>query len=133
MPSSTWHIHVDPDHLYFITTSASKRAHHFRRDVIKRILLDILNTGRILSQYILYAFVIMPNHIHVIIRCLGEYTPGDVVREYKKATSNLIICHFEAERNNQVLVAFAEGVKQSQKQQYAVWESEYQSKNIFTP
>ena len=133
MPSSTWPIHVDPDHLYFITTSASKRAHHFRRDVIKRILLDSLNTGRILSQYILYAFVIMPNHIHVIIRCLGEYTPGDVVREYKKATSNLIIRHFEAEKNNQVLVAFAEGVKQPQKQQYAVWESEYQAKNIFTP
>jgi REP element-mobilizing transposase RayT len=75
----------------------------------------------------------MPNHIHIIIRCLEAYTPGDVVREYKKATSNLIIRHIEAEGNDQVLALFAEGVKQPQKQQCAVWESEYQAKNIFTP
>ena len=133
MPSSTWPVHVDPDHLYFITTSASQRAHHFSRDVIKRILLDSLNTGRILGQYELFAFVIMPNHIHVIIRCLVKYTPGDVVREYKKATSNLILRQFEAEGNRQALAAFAKGVKQPQKQKFAVWEGEYQAKNIFTP
>jgi len=133
MPSSTWPVYVDHEHLYFITTSASQRAHHFHRDVIKRILLDSLNTGRILGQYNLFAFVIMPNHIHIIIRCLGEFTPGDVVREYKKATSNLIIRHLEAEGNHRTLAAFASGVKHPQKQKYAVWESEYQAKNIFTP
>ena len=84
MPSATWHVHVDPAHLYFVTTSAVQRAHIFRRDAIKRILVDSLNTGRILGQYALYAFVIMPNHVHVIVRCLNEYTPSDVVREFKK-------------------------------------------------
>jgi REP element-mobilizing transposase RayT len=75
----------------------------------------------------------MPNHIHVIVHCLEEYTPGDVVREYKKATSNLIIRHIEAEGNDLVLALFDEGAKQPQKQRYAVWESKYQAKNIFTP
>lgn len=133
MPSSSWPVHVDPDHLYFITASASQRAHHFHRDVIKRILLDRLNTGRILGQYQLYAFVIMPNHIHMIIRCLGEYSPGDVVREYKKATSNLILRHLEAEGDHQTLEVFTQAVEHPQKQHYAVWENEYQAKNIFSP
>jgi putative transposase len=133
MPSSAWPVHVDPDHLYFITASASQQAHHFQRDVIKRILLDSLNTGRILGQYQLYAFVIMPNHIHMIIRCLGEYSPGDVVREYKKATSNLIIRQLEAEGDRQTLEAFAKAVEHPQKQHYAVWENEYRAKNIFSP
>ena len=132
MTSSTWPVHVDTDHLYFITTSASRRAHTFSRDVIKRIMVDSLNTGRILGQYKLYAFVIMPNHIHIIIHCLGDYKPGDVVREYKKATSNLILRHFEAENDQQALAGFARGVKQPYKQQYAVWKNEYQAKNIFT-
>jgi len=133
MPSSAWPVHIDPEHLYFITTSASQRAHHFRRDVIKRILVDSLNTGRILGQYHLFAFVIMPNHIHIIIRCKQEYNSSDVVREFKKATSNLIIRQFEAEGDNRSLELLEKGVKFPQKQQYAVWENEYQAKNIFTP
>lgn len=91
MPSSTWSPHVDATHLYFITTKAVQYAHIFQRDVIKRILVDSLNTGRILAQYNLFGFVIMPNHVHVILRCNPDYTPSDVIREFKKSTSNLII------------------------------------------
>ena len=132
MPSATWPIHTDPAHLYFFTTSAVKRAHHFRQSVIKRILVDSLNTGRILGQYELFSFVIMPNHIHAIFRCLNDYTPSDIVREYKKATANLILRHHEAEENHEALAFFASAVKPGQKQKYAVWESEYQAKNIFS-
>jgi len=60
MTSSPWKVHIDPNHLYFVTASAIQHKHIFRRDVIKRILVDSLNTGRILGQYALFAFVIMP-------------------------------------------------------------------------
>ena len=50
--------------------------------------MDSLNLGRILGQYDLFAFAIMPNHVHLILRCLGEHTPGDVVREFKYIHSN---------------------------------------------
>jgi REP element-mobilizing transposase RayT len=133
MPSSTWAIHTDPTHLYFVTMSAVRRAQVFRRDVIKRILVDSLNTGRILGQYDLFAFVIMPNHIHTILRCLGDYAPADVTREYKKATSKLIVRHLEAEGNQAVLAFLASCVPREGKQKYAVWNDEYQAKNIFSP
>ncbi len=133
MPSSTWPVHVDSSNLYFITTGAVKRQHVFRRDVIKRILVDSLNIGRILKQYELFAFVIMPNHVHFIIRCLNEYTSGDVVREFKKSTSGLILRQHEAEGNHQTLAFFASMVKSGQKRDYAVWEEEYQPKNIYSP
>jgi putative transposase len=133
MAAATWPTHVDPTHLYFITTSAVQRAHVFRRDVIKRILVDSLNTGRILGQYQLFAFVIMPNHVHIIVRCLGSYAPSDLVREFKKATSNLIISHYEAEHNRKTLAFLAASVKPGQNQEHAVWEDEYQAKDIFSP
>ena len=85
MSSAAWPVHIDPSHLYFITTRAVKGAHIFRRDIIKRILVDCLNVGRILGQYELFAYVLMPNHIHFLVRCLHDYTAIDVVREYKKA------------------------------------------------
>ncbi|MEZ4868844.1 MAG: transposase [Caldilineaceae bacterium] len=131
MPSATWPIHVNPEHLYFITTSAIHHAHIFQRDVIKRILVDTLNTGRILEQYALFAFVIMPNHIHFIVRCQHNHTPATITREFKKATANLIIRHYEAEANANVL-NFLAGVAPKD-QQYNVWEHEYEAKNIYTP
>jgi putative transposase len=131
--SAKWPAHADPSHLYFITTSAAQRQHVFRRDVIKRILVDSLNTGRILNQYELFAFVIMPNHIHFIVRCLNDYKPTDIVREFKKSTANLILRQHEAEDNHKVLDFFASVVKPGQQQEHAVWEDEYQAKNIFSP
>ncbi len=133
MPSATWPVHVDPSNLYFITTGAAQRQHIFRRDIIKRILVDSLNTGRILKQYELFAFVIMPNHVHLIARCLNDYTPGDIMREFKKATANLILRQYEAEDNRRALAFLASAVKPGQKQEHAVWEDEYQPKNIFSP
>lgn len=133
MASATWPVQIDPAHLYFVTTGAVQRQHIFRRDVIKRILVDSLNTGRILKQYELFAFVIMPNHVHWIMRCLNDYTPPDILREFKKATANLILRHFEAEDNQKVLKFLASVVEPSHDQQYAVWEREYQAKNVFSP
>lgn len=133
MPSATWPVHIDPAHLYFITASAVQRAHIFRRDVVKRILVDSLNTGRILGQYEFFAFVIMPNHVHLILRCLADYAPGDVVREFKKGTASLILRQYEAEGNDAALSFCASAVKPGQKQRYIVWEHEYQAKNIFSP
>ena len=133
MASSVWPVHVDPDHLYFVTTSAMQRAHVFRRPVIKRILVDSLNVARILGQMELYAFVIMPNHVHFIVRCRDTCTASDVVREFKKATSNLILRQYEAEGNRRALDFFETAVKPGQKQRYAVWEDEYQAKNVFSP
>jgi REP element-mobilizing transposase RayT len=133
MPSATWRVHADPAHLYYMTMSAVRRAHIFRRDIIKRILVDSLNTGRILGQYELFAFVIMPNHVHIIVRCLGEYTPGDITREFKKATGKLILRHYEAEGNQAALDFCASSVEREGKQAYAVWEDEYQAKNVLSP
>jgi REP element-mobilizing transposase RayT len=110
-----------------------QRAHVFRRALIKRILVDSLNTGRILGQYELFAFVIMPNHIHLVLKCLNECTPGDIVREFKKATANLIVRQYEAESNSEVLAFFAAAVSPRRKEQYVVWEHEYQAKNVFSP
>ena len=132
MPSATWPVHVDPSHLYFVTTGAIQRAHIFRRDAIKRILVDSLNTGRILGQYTLYAFVIMPNHVHFIVRCLNEHAPDDVVREFKKTTAGLILRQYEAEGNQAALDFLSAAVKSRKKQQYVVWQAEYQAKNVFS-
>ena len=132
MASATWRTDWNPEDLSFITMGAVRGAHIFRRDVIKRMLVDSLNTGRILGQYELFAFVVMPNHMHIIVRCLQGYSAEVVTRELKKATSNLIIRQYEAERNAAALAFCASCVKREEKQAYAVWRDEYQAKDVFS-
>jgi putative transposase len=111
--------------------SAINRAHIFRRDLIKRILVDSLNTGRILGHYELFAFVIMPNHIHWIIRCGEGHTPATIVRDYKKATAHLILRQYQMEHATDVLTFLSQAAPAGQRS--AVWQDEYQAKNIFSP
>ncbi len=133
MASASWPAHTDAAGIYFVTTSAIDRKHVFRRDVIKRILVDSLNTGRILGQYQLFVFVIMPNHIHFIVRCLSENSISDVVREFKKTTSNYIFRQLEAEENKKALAFLDATAEAAKMKDRAVWEGEYQAKDVFSP
>lgn len=56
--------HFDSHHFYFVTTTAVGYAHLFKRDVIKRIILDSLHHIRTSRGMKLFVFVIMPSHIH---------------------------------------------------------------------
>ena len=122
-----------PENIYFITFAAIRHAHIFQSDVIKRILVDVLDTGRILGYFEVYGFVIMPNHVHFIIRCLQGKQPYVIVRDYKKTTANLILRHLEAEGNNELLEQLAWVVARTKKQKFAVWKPEYQAKHVRTP
>jgi REP element-mobilizing transposase RayT len=42
------------------------------------------------SRYSLYAWVIMPNHVHVLIRSASEFNLGSIVHSWKSYTSHQI-------------------------------------------
>ena len=133
MPSSTWPVPVEPSHLYFVTTSAIRRAHLFGSDTAKRILVDSLNTGRILGHYRLFTFVIMPNHVHLILQCLEDFAPGEVVGRFKHSTGNLILRQFEADNNQAMLDLCLSAVDAGEPRRRGVWALEYQAKNVHSP
>ncbi len=128
---SNWRPHFNPDHLYFITTKTADYAHIFQRDVIKRLLADTIDCMRLRELFTLYVFVIMPNHIHLIIQCPPDNPPADVIRDYKKYTADRIIRHYKAENNSKVL-DFLTDKARSSGQKYKVWEDGYNAKNVFT-
>jgi putative transposase len=123
----------DPTYLYFTTTNAVQRVHLFRRDVIKRIIADSLNYMRVQRWINLYAFVIMPNHIHVIVRFLEGHNLSDVMREFKKYTARQIIRQYQAENNQPALMFLEQAAEHIPDQQYKVWEDGYDARDVFSP
>ena len=51
---------------YFLTSVANDRLPVFRTDAIKDIACKALNEARNSGKFALYAYVIMPDHLHVI-------------------------------------------------------------------
>jgi putative transposase len=130
---TNWRPDFNPDNLYFVTTSAVQHHHLFIRDVIKRLVVDSLDCMRLRERLKLYAFVIMPNHLHVIIQCRAEDPLANVIRDLKKHIADRLIRHYRVEGNQSVLDFLASAVTRPDKQQYKVWEDGYDAKDVFSP
>lgn len=125
------HPHFDPDHLYFVTTKAERHAHLFKRESIIRILLDSLHFLRTEGRMLLFAFVIMPNHIHLIGKFSNEYTLADMMRDFKRHTARQIIRQLQAENKDETL-QLLKSLNKDSRQDFKVWEDRYDARNVFS-
>ena len=89
----SWH----PDtNLYFVTTTAIRRARLFHSDALKRLIVDHLDNARTRQHFRLYTFVVMPNHIHLIVGRHTDTSLADAMRDLKKQTADRIVRHHRA-------------------------------------
>ncbi|PIY96626.1 MAG: hypothetical protein COY66_03780 [Candidatus Kerfeldbacteria bacterium CG_4_10_14_0_8_um_filter_42_10] len=80
---------------YFITTNAYKGYGYFENPFYCEILLDNLRIGRELKHFKLFAFNILPNHIHLLLRPTGKYNISEIMHNLKRVTSfqiNNLLC-----------------------------------------
>lgn len=68
----------------------------FTRPRYKTILVDSLNYCTLEKGLLIYAWVLMSNHLHLIARTQVPHTMSDFLRDFKKFTSKKIV---EAIRN----------------------------------
>lgn len=122
----------NPEFLYFITTTAEKHHHIFKRESIIRILLDSLHFLRTSKRMELFCFVIMPNHIHLIGKFSHESPMSDMVRDFKRHTARQIIRQLMAEEKTERL-GILQRLNKHEGQDYKVWEDGYDARDIFTP
>ncbi|MGA2102805.1 MAG: transposase [Candidatus Sulfotelmatobacter sp.] len=61
------HLEMDCDRTFFITTITAQRQPIFRRETTAKLLIDTLAHYRDTGKFRLNEFVIMPDHIHVLM------------------------------------------------------------------
>ena len=131
--TTRWRPEFDPEDLYFVTTNAAKRTRILQGEAVKRILVDGLHYVCLMNKVQLFAFVVMPNHIHVMIQCPPDCPPARWARAYKTSTSQLIIRLYLVQQNRRALESLAALVTRPEKQLYKVWEDGYLAKSVITP
>ena len=58
---------MDSNRVFFVTSITAQRIPIFRRETTARLLIDTLAHYRDQQKFLLHEFVIMPDHIHVLL------------------------------------------------------------------
>lgn len=71
----------------FVTTVMQKRQKFFQDPAVATEAIETLYRVQELHPFFLYAFVIMPNHCHFLLRVLAPETISKIMRVFKYGTS----------------------------------------------
>ncbi len=88
---------TDPDGIYFLTSTIVDWVDVFTRPQYKIILVDSLNYSILNKGLVLYAYVLMSNHLHMIASARTGFNLSDILRDFKKFTSKRIISSIKKE------------------------------------
>lgn len=119
-------------HVYYVTTVIYDRLPLFTRPSFVIPLFDSLNFYRHKQQFKLLGYVIMPDHIHLLLWPFGEATVSDVMRSYKEFTAKRIIRQAEVEGIQAWVDAFRQAGAETGRSKNKVWQDSYWDKNIYT-
>ena len=77
--------------LYFTTTTVVDWMDVFTRPRSMHIIVESLEYCQANKGVDIYAWVLMTNHLHMIVGTSGAASIGDVLRDFKKFTSKGIV------------------------------------------
>ena len=82
---------LDENGLHFITITIVDWIDVFTRPVYAQFILDSLNYSQRNKGLILHAYVIMPSHIHLIVRTDAPTGLSSIIKDFKSFTARQII------------------------------------------
>lgn len=87
----------DQNAIYFLTFTIVGWIDVFTRKEYKLEIVDSLNFCVREKGLTIYAWCIMSNHLHLIVRAKDGYRMSDIIRDFKKFTAKRIIKKIESE------------------------------------
>ena len=79
---------VVPGKIYFWTATINDWKHLLQEESFKQVILDSLAYLVSQKKLAVYAFVLMPNHIHLILKALGRNGKESVIGSFLKYTAH---------------------------------------------
>ena len=126
--SSKYKFH-NPEGIYFVTWSVIRWIDVFTRSHYREIMLESFRYCQNEKGLKIHAWVIMTNHLHMIVSAAEGYLLENIMRDLKKYTSSQMIKairenHIES-RKEWMLKAFEEeGKKNSNNTYYQFWQQD---------
>ena len=110
----------------YITTVAKDRLPVFQTDAIKKVTCEALNEARGSGGFLIFAYVIMPDHLHLITSQPNTF--GEVLRYVKGIAARRVIDYLK-ENNFKSSLAKLRHEEWKRKHTHSLWQQE---KNVFS-
>jgi REP element-mobilizing transposase RayT len=120
---------------YFVTATLSGFAELLHEEGYARIIVRNLDFYREKFGFKLLAYVVMPQHIHVVLQPSSGGNISDIMRDFKKRTAKEIIDRLKEEKRTEVLNAFAEAARKyhpNEEREYQVWEDRFDDVAVYS-
>ncbi len=117
---------------YYITSIIYGRLAVLTRPSFIIPLIDSLNFYRYQHQCKLIGYVIMPDHIHMILWPQTEANVSDFMRDFKRFTSGRLCRQAALENKKDWVEAFDQAGKDTDKAAYKVWQDSFWEEVVFT-
>lgn len=119
----------NPEATYFVSFATVGWIDVFSRQIYRDLFLESLSYCRKEKGLNIHAWVIMSNHIHLIISCKSGFDLADIIRDLKKYTSFKIIKEIKKgiteSRREWMLFLFAKaGKENSNNTNYQFWRQD---------
>ena len=104
---------------FYLTSVAKNRLPVFRTDAVKTITCKALDEARKSGGFAIYAYVIMPDHLHVITN--SERSSSDTLRFINGIIGRRVIDHLKEHGCESLLKKLRHEVK-AQEYRYSLWD-----------
>lgn len=119
----------DPTHLYFITASVIGWKHLFITAEYAKIVLNSLEWLQQKNRILLFAYVLMPSHLHAVIKPEGA-TIADTLQQVGSFTAHEILKKLRANNQMDLLNVFNQN-RRDQRHEHSIWQ-DIQAKNVYS-
>lgn len=83
-----------PGHVHFLTFSCFHKHHLLTSDRVRTWLAQSINAARVKHEFSLWAYVFMPNHVHLIIRPnRDDHSISKILGDIKTPVSQSFMAH----------------------------------------
>ena len=127
----TFKPHNDPTHLYFVTATLLGWKQLFIQPAYAGIVHQSLDWHRRNGRWSLFAFVVMPNHAHFIVRPLGEQTISTTLQSFGSYTAHAILDQLRQDGRTDLLAFFAQRHDRDVNKEHQIWLP-IEAKNVYS-
>jgi REP element-mobilizing transposase RayT len=120
-----------PEHLYFITATIVGWKPLFAQPAYARIVLDSLTWHCHQARWLLFAYVLMPNHLHALLKPRAPHTISQVLQTFGSFTAHAILHQLREEQDTDHLHFFAQRQVHDASKRHQIWQP-IQAKNVYS-
>jgi len=127
----TFNIINNPYHIYFITAKIEGGKHLFINKEFINIIVDCLEFLTDKERIKLFAFVIMPNHIHLLLKPLGKWLATRICSDFEKYTAHQILKVLKEKHSRSLLEFFNSQAENFTDRSHKIWK-DIQAQNCYS-